>query len=244
VDEVYRERARSFGQVAAAYERARPGYPEDAVDWLVGSEPLRVLDLGAGTGKLTRQLVARGHRVTAVEPSREMLAQLRAEVPAAQAHEGSAEAIPLPDASVDSVVVAQAFHWFDAPVALLEIARVLGPGGRLGLVWNMRDDSVPWVARLSELIGAEQDSDDWLEKTIGASGLFGPVEERTFAHEQRVDRETLLDLVSSRSYLAVQQPPEREAILGSVGELYDEIADPEGLVVPYVTYAYRAPVRD
>ena len=113
-------RARSFGTVADVYERARPGYPDDAVRWLAGDAPCDVVDVGAGTGKLTRSLVAHGHRVTAVEPSAEMLAQLRAAVPGAIPLEGTGEAIPLPDESADVVTAAQAFHWFDKPVALPE----------------------------------------------------------------------------------------------------------------------------
>src|SRR5438876_726690 len=134
-----RSLATSFGAVADAYERARPEYPAGAVLWLVGDTPVDVVDLGAGTGKLTRGLVALGHRVTAVEPLPEMLAQLRAAVPDATPLSGGAEAIPLADASADVVVCAQAFHWFDQPVALREIARVLRPGGSIALAWNVRD---------------------------------------------------------------------------------------------------------
>ena len=123
------------------YERSRPGYPEDAVRWLAGEKPCDVVDLGAGTGKLTRTLVELGHRVTAVEPLPEMLDQLRAAVPEATAVRGGAEAIPLPAESADVVTVAQAFHWFDHGPALLEIARVLRPGGHIALVWNVRDES-------------------------------------------------------------------------------------------------------
>src|SRR5262245_57888935 len=139
-----RGRASSFGEVAEAYERARPGYPDDAVRWLTGAEPCDVVDLGAGTGKLTRSLVGLGHRVIAVEPLPGMLEQLRGAVPRATALSGSAEAIPLADASADVVVCAQSFHWFDHETALPEIARVLRPGGRLALVWNTRDDRDPF----------------------------------------------------------------------------------------------------
>jgi SAM-dependent methyltransferase len=232
-------RARSFSRVADVYERARPGYPEEAVLWLAGTDPCRVVDVGAGTGKLTRQLVALGHEVTAVEPSAEMLARLRAAVPAAEALEGSAEAIPLPDGSVDVVVAGQAFHWFDPVVSLPEIARILRPDGRLGLIWNMRDERVPWVGRLSELLGSEQmEDDDWPAEVIAASGRFGPVEHETFALEQSVDRQTLLDLVASRSLTATREPEERAALLERVGALYDELASGE-LVLPYVTDAFR-----
>src|SRR5262245_3773492 len=118
-------RAGSFGGVAEVYERARPGYPEDAARWLAGADPRDVVDLAAGTGKLTRSLVALGHRVTAVEPLPEMLAQLRTAVPEAVAVTGSAESMPLADGAIDVVTVAQAFHWFDQAAALREIARVL-----------------------------------------------------------------------------------------------------------------------
>jgi SAM-dependent methyltransferase len=232
------DRALSFGGVADQYERARPLYPEDAVDWLVG-EAREVVDLAAGTGKLTRQLVARGLDVTAVEPSPGMLAQLRRAVPGVTALEGTAERIPLRDESADAIVVAQAFHWFDPPVALPEIARVLRPGGTLGLVWNDRDQNVPWVARLSELVGAAYDPESEPADAIEPTGLFGPVEEERFRLEHRLDRATLLDLAVSRSYVDVQPRAEREMILAADSAMYDEVAGPDGLVLPYVTYAYR-----
>ena len=125
------ERRTSFGSVADAYERARPGYPEDAVRWLAGGEPRDVVDLGAGTGKLTRSLVALGHRVTAVEPLPEMIAHLRAAVPGGDGRRGWSGGDPAPAESADVVTVAQAFHWFDHGPALVEIARVLRPGGRI-----------------------------------------------------------------------------------------------------------------
>ena len=128
--------------------------------WLAGDEPKDVVDLGAGTGKLTRALVALGHRVTAIEPLPQMLELLPEAAPGAFAILGNAEVIPLPDAHADVVTCAQSFHWFDHPVALPEIARVLRPGGRLALVWNTRDDEEPWVARLSAIIGNEAVSDD------------------------------------------------------------------------------------
>ena len=233
-----RERALSFGGVAEQYERARPSYPEEAVEWLVGGART-VVDLAAGTGKLTRQLVARAPDVTAVEPSREMLAQLRRAVPSAVAVEGTAEAMPLPDASADAVVVAQAFHWFDTPVALEEIARVLRRGGTLGLIWNDRDDDIPWVARLSSLIGADSDPEVEPADVIAPTGLFGPVEEARFRLEHRLDRHALLDLVASRSYVAVQPPDGRAEILAAVAALFDEVGAGADMVLPYVTYAYR-----
>jgi SAM-dependent methyltransferase len=240
VDERAR-RAISFSSVADAYERARPEYPEDAVRWLAGEPPRDVVDLAAGTGKLTRVLERLGHRVTAVEPLAEMRARLLEAVPGVPALEGTAEAIPLPDGSADAVVAAQAYHWFDQPVAVQEIARVLRPGGTLGLIWNTRDDAVDWVARLSELIGPE--SNDEEEDAIGGSGLYEPAEEREWHWGQPLDRESLRDLVLSRSYCAALPPAEREPILAAVERLYDEAAGPEGLVMPYVTEAVRAARR-
>lgn len=234
----------AFAEVAGAYERGRPGYPEEAVRWLAGSEPRDVVDLGAGTGKLTRALVELGHRVTAIEPLPEMLELLPAAAPGAGAILGSAEIIPLPDAFADVVTCAQAFHWFDHAVALPEIARVLRPGGRLALVWNTRDDAEPWVARLSAIIGSESVGVEDGYPPIDESGLFGPVETSVFRFDQLLDRETLLELVLSRSYCAKLPPAEREPILEAVGRLYDEEAGPDGLRLPYLSECFRAPRRD
>ena len=233
----------AFAEVAGAYERGRPDYPEEAVRWLAGDEPRDVVDLGAGTGKLTRALVALGHRVTAIEPLPEMLELLPAAAPGAFAILGNAEIIPLPDAHADVVTCAQSFHWFDHPVALPEIARVLRPGGRLAYVWNSRDDREPWVARLSTLIGSETVSRADSVLPVAESGLYEPVETAVFHFEQILDRERLLDLVLSRSYCAKLQPADRTPILDAVGELYDEIAGPDGIRLPYVTECFRAEKR-
>jgi SAM-dependent methyltransferase len=233
----------AFAEVAGAYERGRPGYPDEAVRWLVGHEPCDVVDLGAGTGKLTRSLVALGHRVTAVEPLAEMRAQLEAVLPDVRAVPGSAEAIPVPDSSVDVVVSAQAFHWFDHDDALPDIARVLRPHGRLSLVWNSRDDGDPWMARLSAIIGNESIEESDVVPVLDASGLFGRVETAMFAFEQVLDRDGLLDLVLSRSYLAKLPAPEREPVLDAVAALYDETTSTDGVRLAYVTECFRAEVR-
>jgi len=150
----------SFGDFAATYDAARPEWPAATARWLTGTEDggplagrgrLRVADVGAGTGKLTRTLVAAGHEVVAVDPSEGMLQALRAAVPGTPTFVGTGEQLPLPDASVDVVTVAQAWHWFDADAARLEAARVLRPGGVLGIAWHVRDETVPWVRELSEL---------------------------------------------------------------------------------------------
>ena len=147
-----REQATSFGAAAGAYERGRPPYPAEAIDWLLPPGAARVLDVGAGTGKLTRELAARGLDVVAVEPLPGMREQLARAVPGVPVHPGTAEDIPLPDGSVDAVLAAQAWHWVDQARAVPEVARVLVPGGQLGLVWNMRDDRADWVAQLSQIL--------------------------------------------------------------------------------------------
>ena len=230
----------AFAEVAGAYERARPGYPEEAVRWLAGDEPRDVVDLGAGTGKLTRALVALGHRVIAVEPLVEMRAELEAALPDVPAVAGNAEAIPRPAESADVVASAQAFHWFDHARALPEIARVLRSSGRLALVWNSRDDRDPWMARLSEIIGNETVQEWDVLPVIAEGGLFGAVERERFSFVQVLDRNGLLDLVLSRSYLAKLPPTEREPILEAVGRFYDETTTAAGVRLPYVTECFRA----
>ena len=242
-DEQSRGPASSFAQVADSYERGRPSYPEEAVRWLVGDEPRDVVDLGAGTGKLTRVLVELGHRVTAIEPLPEMLELLPAAAPGAKAVLGNAEVIPLPDAYADVVAAAQAFHWFDLDVALPEIARVLRPGGRLALVWNVRDDSEAWVAELSTLIGRESVMLPDVSEPLARSGLFEPVEQQNFRFTQILDRATLLDLVVSRSYCAKLPPADRKPVLDDVERLFDEHAVDGSIQLPYVTECYRAERR-
>jgi SAM-dependent methyltransferase len=229
-----------FAGVAGAYERARPGYPEEAVRWLAGDEPRDVVDLGAGTGKLSRALVALGHRVMAVEPLPQMLEHLAENAPGAFGVLGTAEVIPLPDAFADVVTCAQSFHWFDHELALPEIARVLRPEGRLALVWNIRDDDDVFTGRLSALIGNERLAEGAGYGPLEASDLFREIESAEFRHDQVVDRETLLDLVLSRSHCAKLEPEVRAPVLEAVGRLYDEAAGPDGAVLPYVTYCYRA----
>ncbi|HET9461782.1 MAG TPA: class I SAM-dependent methyltransferase [Gaiellaceae bacterium] len=241
---VYRDERRgppsSFAKVADAYERGRPGYPDEAVRWLAGEAPRDVVDLGAGTGKLTRSLVALGHRVTAVEPLDEMRAELEAALPGVPALAGRAESVPLPDSSTEVVTCGQAFHWFDHGIALSEIARVLRTGGRLALVWNSRDDRDPWMARLSAIIENETVQETDVLPVLDSSGLFGQVEQAQFSFEQVLGRDGLLDLVLSRSYCAKLSPEDREPILAAVGALYDETASPKGVRLAYLTECFRA----
>lgn len=234
--------ARGFQSGAAAYEAARPGYPDEAVAVLrkdIGIGPTTtVLDLAAGTGKLTRRLVELGARVHAVEPVAGMRAQLEAAVGSgADVADGTAEEIPLADATVDAVTVAQAFHWFDAPAALGEIARVLRPGGHLALLWNERDEATPWVAEMSRLIRwhertvSRYQHVDWPE-VVAASGRFTPLEQRTMRWDQPMTSDLLADRVRSISYIAAMPVPQRERLAAEVVELVRRL--PEPFPMPYI----------
>lgn len=228
--------ATSFGPVAAVYERGRPPYPHQAVDWLLPAGRPKVLDLGAGTGKLTRQVHAIGLEVTAVDPSDGMLAELRRVLPGVPAVRGTAESIPLPDGSADVVLCAQAWHWVDPERAVPEVARVLSPGGRLGLIWNLRDESVPWVRRLGELIGAAEEP-----RRTDVGPPFSPVSQLTVGWSNPMDADRLVDLVASRSYVILKAPGERAALLDRVRELAAELG--ETFTMPYVTHCARADLQ-
>ncbi len=235
--------ALSFGTVADAYDRARPSYPLEAARWLAGDPAVDVLELGAGTGKLTEQLVPLGHRVVATDPLPAMLGKLATRVPGTPAVRAVAERIPARGRSVDVVVAGQAFHWFDLERALPEIARVLRPNGRIALAWNLRDEGVPWVRRLGRLIGTAEQTTDPTHALL-SSNLFGYVEAKTFRFWQPLNRGKLRDLVSSRSQVATMSEPARERVLRGVDELYDGYGrGADGMLMPYVTRCYRAVVR-
>jgi SAM-dependent methyltransferase len=240
-------RARSFGAVADRYARARPGYPQAAVEWLLEAASGReVVDLAAGTGKLTQVLVESGAAPVAVEPDAGMRAALGTAVPGVEALEGSAEAIPLPDASADAVLVAQAFHWFDPERACDEIARVLRPGGVLGLLWNLRDGSVPWVADLDRIL-------DWPADVVARAGdlsfeeierhpLFAAGGRREFPNPVGFTPSRLIDWAASTSRVATRPEPEREAVLAGVAELtrtHPDLRDQAVFAMPYTTVAIR-----
>jgi ubiquinone/menaquinone biosynthesis C-methylase UbiE len=218
----------SFDRVAETYERSRPGYAPEALTWLaerIGIGPgRRVLDLAAGTGKLTRQLLALGADVAAVEPGHEMRTVLERVVPQAEALAGSAEAIPLPDESVDAVTVAQAFHWFRTEEALAEIHRVLRPGGALGLLWNEWDEDDPLQRAVDQLLTAlrPERRDDgpprWFVATE-ASPLFGPVEQRAFRHTFTLDADRLVEWVASTSAVAAAHTAVQTRVEAEVREL-------------------------
>jgi ubiquinone/menaquinone biosynthesis C-methylase UbiE len=237
------QRASSFAHVADEYERGRPGYPREAIEWLLGANALEVLDLGAGTGKLTSALLDGGHRVIAVEPLAEMRAILTSTLPAALALTGTAERLPLKDASVDAVTVGAAFHWFDERAALAEIRRVLRAPGVLGLLGNAFDVSTPWVASLREILGppAIQRPGHWpsVEDLLEE---FIEVEDQEFPHAQRLDRAGLRALASSRSSLAIMPAAEREEILASLDRLWQQEPELSGraeVLLPWRTRARR-----
>jgi SAM-dependent methyltransferase len=222
---VHRIAAVGFSESAEAYERGRPGYPREAIEWLTDRLGLRsgaeIIDLAAGTGKLSRALAATGAEVTAVEPLERMRALIE---PPIRSLEGTAERIPLPDASADSVTVAQAFHWFDGEAALAEIHRVLRPRGHLALVWNVRRLEDPGQAAVEELIAPytgeipRHRSGEW-RRTIEASELFGPLTEGTFPNDQHLDAAGLADRVGSTSAIAALDSDERDALLQRVRAL-------------------------
>jgi len=229
--------ARGFSRSADAYDRARPDYPPAAVAWLaerLGLRPGRtVVDLAAGTGKLTRPLAATGAEVVAIEPIAEMRARIGAA--AGRSLDGTAEAIPLPDASADAVTVGQAFHWFDGPVALAEIHRVLRPGGALALVWNRRPLEDPVHAAIERIIAPYRGdapahrSGAW-RAAFDATTLFGPLEERTFTHSRPHDADALADRVGSTSFVAALDDGPQADVIAAVRALAAE-----GLVeLPYV----------
>jgi SAM-dependent methyltransferase len=234
--------AGSFGAAAALYERARPSYPSDALDWLLPDGAPDVLDLGAGTGKLTRLIAERDIHVEAVDPSAQMLAELRQVLPEVPTHVGSAEEVPVADSSFDAVVVAQAWHWVDVPRASAEVARVLRPGGRLGLIWNDRDDRVDWVRKLSELTA--QGGERGMASDNPVFGKpFGQIEYFVTEWSYPMTTAGLIDLAASRSYVIIAPEQERVSILTGVQKLLDthpDLAGRDEFEMPYVTYASRA----
>ncbi|MFE5336118.1 class I SAM-dependent methyltransferase [Isoptericola sp. NPDC056573] len=242
------DRAASFDRDADLYAQVRPTYPRDAVEWLLPAGVRRVLDLAAGTGKLTEvvvDLVAAGTDVVAVDPSSPMLGELSARLPGVTTHQGTAERLPLPDASVDAVLVAQAWHWFDVDAAATEIARVLRPGGTLGVVWNDRDTAVDWVARFGEILHRG----DRLEPAAGHVPLTGvgdpftAVEAATFRWVDRLPAGALRVLAGTRSFLLTLPDDERAARLAEVDALeatHPDLVGRAEVELPYVTSAYRA----
>jgi SAM-dependent methyltransferase len=238
----------TFGAHADEYERARPEWPEAAARWLVPKGADLVVELGAGTGKLTRAVAALDVRVVAVEPDRRMLAVLRGL--GLEGVEGSAEAIPFADGVADAVVAGSSLHWFELELALPEIARVLRPDGRFGFGWNHRDDRHPAIARMTEAVYAAQAprrgprwrSRDWPAE-LTASGLFRDVEHELFEHVHELPREALRDHLLSYSGVAALAEDERRRVLAGVAAALDSdesVSSGGRLRLPFVVTAYRA----
>lgn len=241
------EMSRSFGAAAAAYETGRPDYPAEAVAWLLqpvdaNARGIRVADVGAGTGKLTRVLAALGAEPIAVDPDPLMLETLRARGGGVPTFEGTAESLPLAGASLDAVVLGQAWHWVDSGRASAEIARVLRPGGVLGLIWNIRDVRTPWVSRLGEIMHSSNAERMLDEGGPALSSPFGDPERETWEWTNRVTRAKILAMVTSRSYVITASAAERARIECEVGTLCDEIGavDDAEVDLPYTTRAFRA----
>lgn len=239
------QRASSFGAGAGQYRAVRPSYPDAAIDWMLPAGARHVLDLAAGTGKLTERLVARGLHVTAVEPSGGMRAQLQDAVPKAHVLPGSAEHIPLVDGSVDAVLVAQAWHWFDVQVAVPEIARVLRPGGRLGVVWNVRDHTVDWVEELTAILhrGDSLEPVHRAPEVDGADGSFTPLEHKAFPWADHLPAASLRTLAATRSHLLTLPPAERDELLAAVDQLvatHPALAGRTEIDLPYRAECWRA----
>jgi SAM-dependent methyltransferase len=243
------EQVLGFNAVADEYEKGRPEYPADAIAALVGgvgaTRGSPVLDLAAGTGKLTRALLPYGFDLVAVEPMPGMRRVFAKAHPNVRLLDGTAEAIPLPDASVQAVVVGQAFHWFDGASALTEIRRVLKPGGALGLIWNVRDESVPWVARVGRLMDS---ADPGVPRTRGTAWRaaftenprFAPLEERNFQLLHQLDRESVVARFVSVSYIASLPPAGKEKFVHELRAILDD--DPATKDAATLELAYRTDV--
>ncbi len=220
--------AQAFQTASEAYVRGRPGYPAEAVRKLIEElgihEGRTVVELGSGTGKFTRQLVPTQARVVAVEPVEGMRQQFSELFPDVEVQAGTAEAIPMADASADAVIAAQAFHWFDGHTTLREIHRVLKSGGRLGLIWNVRDESVDWVRKLTDIIephaqGTPRHRTGFWKKAFQETELFTPLELAQFRYDHAGPPEMIVDRVRSTSFISALPNATLEGVLNQVREL-------------------------
>jgi len=241
----YEDQATSFGSAADVYERGRPTYPAEAVEWLLPEGAQNVVDLGAGTGKLTRLLVERVPFVTAIEPSAGMRDQLIRNVPGAQVLPGSAERLPLDGESADAILAAQAWHWVDPVRAVPEVARVLKPGGVLGLLWNIRQGESSWYDSLESILASAPGSSprDLTSESPTVGDPFLPIERRDFRWVLDLTPDAALAMVASRSYVITLPDQDRETLLDEVRVLLSTHPDTAGRSVvqlPYVTRCSRA----
>ena len=236
-----RELGQSFQDGGEHYDRVRPGYPADSVDWLLPPNARTAADIGAGTGKFTTLLLDRGLQVSAVDPSADMLDQLRKNCPQAHAVEGTAEVTGLADSVFDVVSVAQAWHWCDPLKASTEIARILRPHGTLGLIWNQLDTSVAWVHRLSRIMHAGDVHKPGFRPVVGPE--FANLESHVTSWRDAVSPEDIMELTKSRSYYLRANQATREKVMGNLEwYLYEHLHHARGelLALPYVTHTWRA----
>jgi SAM-dependent methyltransferase len=237
----------SFGPAAGLYDAIRPSYPSQAVAWALaplGPGRWTIADVGAGTGIMTRLLLAAGHDVVCVEPDAQMRSHLIETTREATAIAGSAEALPLPDACLDGAVAAQAYHWFDEDQANAELARVIRPGGVFAAIWNDRDEDVPWVAAYSEIIAGDRSPHASPGRHVTTYGDgFEPVAEASFRQVTVQTAEGLVRLLHSRSYYLCAAPSRQRSMTGQVRELvrtHPDLAGRSSFELPYVTLVYRA----
>jgi SAM-dependent methyltransferase len=247
---IHHSAAEGFGAAAITYAEGRPEYPPEIEDWLRNDlgldEGKTAVDLGAGTGKFILSLLATGATVIAVEPIPAMLHQLIRQHPEIKAKAGSAEHIPLTDASVNAVVCAQSFHWFATPEALHEIHRVLKPGGALGLIWNVRDESVEWVAALTRIMEPFKGDTPRFEgqkwRGVFPAEGFSPLREQRFSNEHTGPTEqVIVDRILSVSFIAAQPPDDQERVRSKIRELIatsPELAGKIQVTFPYKTAAF------
>lgn len=236
-----RPEALSFGSQATGYNRARPSYPSEAVEWLI-ADASRVVDVGAGTGKLTQVLVDLGREVTAVEPDDRMREQLQRALPAVRALPGMGERLPLEAAAAEAITFGQAWHWVDPARGSAEADRVLVDGGVLGLIWNFRDDDDPWVARLTEVLHRSPAEELGRRDRPPVTAPFVVAEQRLWRWVNRLSADDLLTLTASRSYVITAGDDERQRILDGARDLGRERMAADGgdlIELPYVTVAWR-----
>jgi SAM-dependent methyltransferase len=241
----FEERRLSFGDAASEYDDYRPGYPREAIEWIAraATRPIHeVADVGAGTGALSRLLVGEGYDVTAIDPDAKMLDQLKVGLKGVDCVVGRAEMLPLPTHSVDAVTVAQAFHWFDGARAAAEFRRVLRPGGVVGLIWNRRDDRVPWMSGLRPLVDDPNADISSVDEALAEIAEYFPdVVRAEFSHSVPMTPEAYVGLVGTFSFVRLHS--DAANILDSVRQYlatHDDTRNRNYIDVPYVTAAYRA----